>query len=249
MSSEIDLRESGEQIVIDEFPVGHPQAAVAQKIESAVFFERFGDTPEDFAREYGPLEERSALVVATRADRVLAATRVSWSDESGHIKTLSDAAEHFGVNVDQFLHSVGGPTKVLDALTIAAVDHSPGHDGRSIGGALTVAMGYLAARKRGCTHVVSFLDEFVFEYLTTEYGVPWQPLPGATPGPYMGSPSSVPAVVDVAATAAQSFGDLSAITNGLESTVSVALADRLAVDVIDLSDSPITTLNETDASN
>ncbi len=248
VNSDLDLRDktpnSGlrENIIIDEFPVGHPSAAVAEKVEGAVFLDRFGDTEQDFEREYGPLKSRSVMVVASRAGRVVATTRMAWADEGGTIKTLSDASEHFGVDVDEFLQSVGGPSNVLDALTISALDHSPGSDGRSIGGALTVAMGYLAARKRGCTHVVSFLDEFVFDYLVSEYGVPWRPLPGAKPGPYMGSACSIPAVVDVAATASESFGDLSAITNGLESQVSVVINANLRT--VDLTESGIRTVGE-----
>lgn len=230
MSSDIDLTQPQidlrDRILLSELSFDDEKSAAAIDVEQAVFLERFGNTPEEFAREYGGLVSRSGLGVARRGQDVLAVARFSWAEAGQSLKTLRDST-NFDADVDAFLEQVGGVEQLLDVLTISAVDHSPGHDGRSLGGTLTQAMCFLAARARRKTHVVAVLDDVILRYLIDDFGAPFEPLPGAKSRPYLGSGSSVPVSCSVDEFALQVFGDLRKISNGESLEVGVDVHQSL----------------------
>ena len=170
--------------------------AAARACESDVFLERYGNTADQLAAEYGPYEEQSVFLALAAADGdVAAAVRFILPGPAG-LKSLVDVggapwhadaaagAEAAGLDLtstwDIATLSVRG-TRAQGVAHVAALYHG-------------IA---LATRLNGVSATVAVLDVRVRRLLSS-VGLHYRTLPGTRVRPYLGSPASVPVYAELA---------------------------------------------------
>lgn len=170
-------------------PAGE-QLLAARECEAAVFLESYGNTAAQWAEEYGPYESQSVFVaVLDRAgDAVGAARMIMPGDRT--VKSLADASRvPWGVDGLRAARAVGlDLDRTWDVGTVAV------RSGSGRGGLIASALYHgliqtLRANRAGW--IVMIMDHRARRLLDIA-GLRTNVLPGAGPGAYLGSKSSVP---------------------------------------------------------
>lgn len=169
-------------------------ANLGRHIERVVFEAVFGNDAQQMEEEYGPYEAASRFFISIDrvTGQITGVLRVIQNSAQG-LKTLNDVqGDPFNVATEDVIeqHAIDDPNKVWDVGTVAVLpEHRKGSKAVSV--QLYRAM-YLAAREQGIDHLVSIIDDKPFKDMTTFLGIPFVPLAGAVPGPYLGSEKSHP---------------------------------------------------------
>ena len=179
-------------------------AAAAAAVESAVFLEAFGNTPEMLQTEYGPYRAQSQFVVVLDEREAAGVIRVIVSDGGLPLKSFVDAAsDPWRLDVLASAAAVGlDMDATWDVATLAvAPSYRSGASSSEVAFAAYHGL-YSLSLLSGARFWVTILDSAVLSLLQS-LGLPFRPLPGATAQPYLGSAASVPCycVVDECATA------------------------------------------------
>jgi hypothetical protein len=170
-------------------PVGEELEA-AMRCEAQVFWETYGNTPEEFEVEYGPYEDATGFMAIIRDDgEAVAAARFIAPGKNG-LKTLNDVSRPpWHVDGVRSAKAAGvDPERTWDIATIA-VRRGEGRGGLCAG---ALYHGVVAAAvANGADFIVMIMDSHARQMLT-DLGMPTQVLPGTKTGEYLGSPSSTP---------------------------------------------------------
>jgi hypothetical protein len=170
-------------------PVGEELAAT-KRCEAEVFFEAYGNTPEEFEVEYGPYEDATGFMAVLEGDgEAVAAARFIAPGPAG-LKTLNDVSRPpWEVDGLRSARSAGvDPARTWDVATIAV------RPGAGRGGLCASALyhGIInAAYANGVEYFVMIMDSHA-RRLLTGLGMQTQALPGTKTGEYLGSVSSTP---------------------------------------------------------
>lgn len=175
-------------------PTGDELAA-ARDCESQVFLETFGNTAEDFDREYGPYDGATGFVaVLDDTGRAVAATRFIGPGPAG-LKTLNDVSRPpWEVDGLRSARAAGiDPDNTWEIATIAV------RSGEGRGGLCAAALfhGLVAATHANEVDFVVMIMDLHARNLLTSLGMISQVLPGTGSGEYLGSADSVPLWGDV----------------------------------------------------
>lgn len=162
----------------------------SRRCEAEVFLARYGNTRQQLDDEYGPYGDQSVFVSLVRTDDEVLATARLIAPGPLLPKTLVDcAADPWGVDGLEAARNAGLDHRwTWDVTTVSArADHR-----RDVLAAAAVYHGaLLAGRANDATGLVAVLDSRVRRMLGA-FGLFLRPLPGTTPAPYLGSPSSTP---------------------------------------------------------
>ncbi len=193
------------------FPCTGDDLVAARACEQVVFGRRFGNTADELASEYGPFEACTAFGAVLAADgRAMGAVRLVRPGPR-RLKTLSDAGRPPWNVPDHVIDGVVNRPTLLgepmtwDVASFGVDSHAAGADRRTTMALLSVMFG--AFRDNAVTSFVAILDLRARRALHM-LGVRMLDLPGASPAPYLGSPSSVPVyrqVTDLHSEHARSF--------------------------------------------
>ena len=164
-------------------------AEAARRCEADVFLDRFGNTAEQLAVEYGPYESASVFLALLDDDGVAqAAARMIRPGPAG-LKTINDLArDPWRVDPVLAVRRAGvDPATTWEAATFA-VRRGVRRRGYDAMEALFygVAVGSLV---NGYTTVTAVIDAHVLG-MVAGLGLFLHAFPGTEPGPYLGSPSS-----------------------------------------------------------
>jgi hypothetical protein len=170
-------------------PVG-AELDAALDCEAEVFLSTYGNTSEEFEREYDPYAaDTGFMTVLDETGTALATTRFIAPGPAG-LKTLNDTARApWGVDGARSARAAGlDLDRTWDVATIA-VRRTPGS------GALCSAALYhgiaTAARANGIDSIVMIMDARARRLLSAS-GLQPNVLPGTGEGEYLGSPRSTP---------------------------------------------------------
>jgi hypothetical protein len=173
-----------------EFDVRGYELAAALECEADVFYETYGNTSTEFAREYGPYEQSSRFIaVLDSSGFALAACRIIVPGSDG-LKTLHDLSRPpWRVDGARSARAAGiDPAKTWDLATLA-VRKKQSSAGRC---AAALYHGIVAGcRANRIDWVVMIMDERA-RRLASSIGISTSALPGTAPGEYLGSPTSTP---------------------------------------------------------
>ncbi len=170
-------------------PVGEELAA-AKRCEAQVFWETYGNTPEEFDQEYGPYEESTGFMAVLADDgEAVAVTRFIAPGPAG-LKTLNDVGRPpWQVDGLRSARAAGvDPARTWDVATIA-VRRGLGRGGLCAGALYHGIIS--AAYANDVDFVVMIMDSHARQLLTS-LGMHTQALPGTRTGEYLGSATSTP---------------------------------------------------------
>ncbi|WP_456696707.1 hypothetical protein [Aeromicrobium sp. P5_D10] len=175
------------QFVFD--PVGD-QLEAALRCEAQVFWETYGNTPEEFDIEYGPYEDSTGYMAVFQDDGEAVATARFIAPGPAGLKTLNDVSRPpWQVDGLRSARAAGvDPARTWDIATIAV------RKGAGRGGLCAGALYHgivTAAFANGIEYIVMIMDSHARQLLI-DLGMPTQGLPGTKTGEYLGSPSSTP---------------------------------------------------------
>jgi hypothetical protein len=163
----------------------------ARACEAEIFSQTYGNTPAEFAVEYGPYDDATVfLTLAEENGDVVAASRLIMPSAAG-LKTLNDIGRP-PWSVDGLRSARAAridPSRTLDVATIG-VRADAGASRMFAAVALYHGIA-IAARVNRIETFVMVLDERV-RRLVTAMGLMTQALPGTHAEPYLGSPASAP---------------------------------------------------------
>ena len=175
------------------------ERAAAREVESRVFLDAFGNTPDVMDEEYGRYDARSRFlaVIDDGSGRALGAVRLIVPDADGEVKTLTDAAgAPWHLSAPAALRAAGFAGRVVwDVATLAVEPEARAAARMETTFALCHAL-YRYTRASGAEGLVTILDDRVLRVLRA-IGLPWEPMAGATSHSYLGSPASTPCIVGV----------------------------------------------------
>lgn len=175
------------QFVFD--PVGE-QLAAALRCEAQVFWETYGNTPEEFDIEYGPYEDATGYMAVFQDDGEAVATARFIAPGPAGLKTLNDVSRPpWQVDGLRSARAAGvDPAQTWDIATIA-VRRGAGRGGLCAG---ALYHGIVAAAfANNIEYIVMIMDSHARQLLI-DLGMATQALPGTKTGEYLGSPSSTP---------------------------------------------------------
>jgi len=170
-------------------PQGEDLAA-ALTCEAEVFYETYGNTPEEFDIEYGPYQDATGFMTILEDNGEAVATVRFIAPGPAGLKTLNDtrrppwevdgtrSARAAGVDLD----------RTWDIATIA-VRRGSGRGGLAAGALYHGIVS--AAFANDIEYIVMIMDSHARQLLTG-LGLQTQALPGTKTGEYLGSPSSTP---------------------------------------------------------
>lgn len=221
----LDSAPSQQSLACYVVPHGHPLANSARGVESAVFREFFRNSAEDLQAAYEPYEPASTwlLVVDRHRQRVAGTVRVIKYSAAG-LKTLVDVSRPpLSIPTIRVLreHRVD-LASCWDIGTLAVL---PEYRGDHLAASELYGQLYALGRKNLIRHAVTVLDDHAYQQLVTVLGVPWVPMCGAKPGPYLGSSKSHAVVAEVGKMAAASekhvatLGSLRAVVEPLSNRI------------------------------
>ncbi|MET0928706.1 MAG: hypothetical protein ABWX74_04280 [Aeromicrobium sp.] len=169
-------------------PTGEELAA-ARRCEAQVFFDAYGNTPEEFEVEYGPYESSTGFMTVLEDGEAVATARFIAPGPAG-LKTLNDVSRPpWEVDGVRSARSAGvDPARTWDIATIAV------RRGSGRGGLCASALYHgliRGAAANGIDYVVMIMDSRARQLLTS-LGMQTQLLPGTKTGAYLGSASSTP---------------------------------------------------------
>jgi hypothetical protein len=165
-----------------------PLADVGRTLERRVFEESFGNDAAVMTAEYGPYEAASLffVVLDRRAGIPAGVARMIESTGRG-AKTVDDAPQHIGADVDTILaaHGMTGE-KVWDCATLAVLPQYRGGRSSLLVSSMLYRTFLVLGRRAGVRHAVSMLDRGAYRNLGL-IGVPMETLAGSGPFAYLGS--------------------------------------------------------------
>lgn len=164
----------------------------ARSCEAEVFRDRYGNTREQLAEEYGDYEDSSVfLVLETRDSDVIGAVRLLAPGGRAGLKTLVDVGrDPWNLDGERAAAAVGLDLRSTWEIATLGVRRSTSAD--EIPLALALYHGLITvARVNRMSSFVAILDERVRRLLAS-VGLLTRPLPGAGPAPYLGSAASTP---------------------------------------------------------
>jgi hypothetical protein len=176
-------------------------ANIGRQIERSVFEARFGNDAKQMQKEYGPYESASRFFISVNRDteEATGVLRVIENSSNG-LKTLNDIQnDPFSISLDTFIkkHNISDLDKVWDIGTVASLSSSKA-EGLLSSIKLYRAM-YLSAHGddsetsnngNSIEHIVSIVDSKLIRMLERYLLIPFEPLAGSEPMPYLGSKSS-----------------------------------------------------------
>jgi hypothetical protein len=177
-----------------EIAPGDAYSNIARHIEAPVFDEAFENDAAKMAEIYGPYEAASRFFVSIDREKGMptGALRVIENSTAGFM-TLNDVqGEEFGLDLGHIrsTHHMDDLDKVWDVGTVAV---APEH--RDAQGAVSVQLYramYVSARDHHIRHLISIIDDRPYRKLKKFLGIPFVPLDGVAPKPYLGSDKSHP---------------------------------------------------------
>lgn len=176
-------------------PVGDVLAA-ARECEATVFLERYGNTAEQWAEEYGPYDPASTFLAVTDVGGDAVATMRLITPSAAGLKSLVDSARPpWAVDGARAARATGMvAAQTWDVATIAI------RRGAARGGVLSAALyhGLLLATRANTVRWIVMIMDVRARRLLDAAGLPTQLLPGARVAPYLGSAASVPLWAEVA---------------------------------------------------
>lgn len=170
-------------------PVGEELEALL-RCEAQVFWETYGNTPEEFDVEYGPYAESTGFMGVFQDDGEAVAAARFIAPGSAGLKTLNDVGRQpWQVDGERSARAAGvDPERTWDVATIAV------RRGKGRGGLCAGALYHgivAAALANGMDSIVMIMDSSA-RSLLTGLGMQTQALPGTKTGEYLGSSSSTP---------------------------------------------------------
>ena len=164
----------------------------ARACEADVFLTWYGNTRDQLDQEYGDYEDRSVfLVLADRADDVVAAVRLIAPGGAAGLKTLVDVArEPWHADGARAAAAVGLDLRTTWEIATLGVRRASATDGVQLSLALYHGL-ITVARVNRMSSFVAILDERVRRLLSS-VGILTRPLPGTSAAPYLGSSASTP---------------------------------------------------------
>lgn len=175
------------RLVVD--PVGDDLVA-ALRCEADVFLDTYGNTPEQFAAEYGPYAPDTGFLAVIDEDGTAIGTSRFIAPGPAGLKTLNDSGrEPWRVDGLRSARAAGiDPARTWDIATIS-VRRRHGRGGVS---SAALYHGILhTCRANGIDWIVMILDERARRLLSA-VGAVTQVLPGTRAGHYLGSAQSTP---------------------------------------------------------
>jgi hypothetical protein len=178
-----------------------PYSDIARGVECGVFQRFFGNDPEVMVAEYGEYEAQSSFFFVVDREREQAAGALRVIANSIHgLKTLNDIArEPLSLPLDRVIvdHGIYDLDKCWDVGTLAVLDD---YRGKTTGYLVsTILYGLLREEilRIGLEHLVAVLDCHAYRQLVEALGVPFVPISGSGPFPYLGSARSIAAYAPV----------------------------------------------------
>ncbi|MFI7602956.1 hypothetical protein [Actinoplanes sp. NPDC049681] len=179
-----------------------PLADVGRALERQVFQHTFGNDAAVMAAEYGPYEANSLFFLVIDRRRGVPAGVARMIESTGRgVKTIDDAPEHIGVDVETILaaHGMDGGL-VWDCATLAVLPKYRGGRSSLIVSSMLYRTFLVIGRRRGIRHAVSMLDRGAYRNIGL-MGTPLEPLAGSGPFAYLGSPENRAVYMDFPAIA------------------------------------------------
>jgi hypothetical protein len=164
-------------------------AEAARRCEADVFLDRFDNTAEELAEEYGPYDSASVFIALLDDDGVAHATARMIRPGPAGLKTVNDlAGEPWGIDPVLAVRRAGVDLAVSWEAATFAVRRGVRRRGYDAMEALFygVAVGSIVNEYETVTAVI---DEHVLG-MVGGLGLFLHQFPGTEPGPYLGSPSS-----------------------------------------------------------
>lgn len=175
-----------------------PLSAAARKVESEVFFETFGNTPEVLEEEYSPYEPFTAFVsvVDLASNKTAGAARILVAPLSS-LKSVKDMGkEPWNADPIKELKSTSFASPQELGADIATLAVAPDFRGRASNGQVSMALYHGSLRLVKALNIdpmVAVFDVKVMRLINRIFATPWSFYPGAPEGSYLGSPLSIPA--------------------------------------------------------
>ena len=163
-------------------------ADVGRTLERRVFEESFGNDAAVMAAEYGPYEAASLFfVVIDRRKGVPAGVARMIEGNGRGVKTIDDAPQYIGVDVDTILaaHGMTGD-KVWDFATVAVPPQYRGGRSSLLVSSMLYRTFLAMGRRAGVRHAVAMLDRGAYRNLGL-VGAPMVTLADSAPFAYLGS--------------------------------------------------------------
>ncbi|HEY7439505.1 MAG TPA: hypothetical protein VIC35_08920 [Acidimicrobiia bacterium] len=178
-----------------------PDSKLARWVESSVFGEFFGNSPEMLAREYAPYEQASVLLCALDHHRKLPAgmMRLLLPSECG-FKTLDDIERVWGRPIDEVLRATNPEFDRDHLMDVATIAVAPDYRREATDGLVSLslyqALGYVA-RWRDLRWIVTVLDTNALELVQEATLDAFAPFAGVEAREYLDSPASLPVWCDL----------------------------------------------------
>lgn len=171
-----------------------PYSNIGRHIERVVFEARFGNDAQQMGEGYGRYDQASQFFISIDREKKVASgvLRIIRNSPSG-LKTLNDIEGHpfyVGLEDVEKAHGIDDLDTVWDVGTVAVLPEYRG--GKSAASVQLYRAMYLSALSEGIDHLVSAIEDDVLPKMKGYLGIPFVPLAGAKPGPYMGSEKTHP---------------------------------------------------------
>lgn len=190
-----------DELLYLKFDVTGDERDAVLDCEEEVFLQAFGNTRSQLEEEYGPYLEQSVFAgVFNSAGDCLGETRIILSGPAG-LKTLNDLSrEPWGLDGYRSFALTGH--KVAETYDIGTLGVRKEYRGRAM--MISLAMFHMCLTfpripENQIKAMVSVMDSR-FLSLQDSVGLHYNTLPGAKPGPYLGSESSSPVWIDLVTT-------------------------------------------------
>lgn len=180
------------RFVID--PVG-AELEAALACESEVFLSTYGNTTEEFEREYGPYADQTGFMTVLDEEGIALATTRFIAPGPAGLKTLNDVSrDPWKIDGLRSARAAGiDPARTWDVATIA-VRRTPGRT--TLCSAALYHGIVTAAQANGIDFIVMIMDDRPRTLLSAS-GLRPNVLPGTGEGEYLGSPRSIPLWADL----------------------------------------------------
>jgi hypothetical protein len=184
------------------FAGDEPGAAASRMLEQSVFLEAFGNTAEQLAEEYGRYESSSIFfcVIDHLRQEIAGVIRMILPTKGGPgLKSCNDLPPTWGASATELFAASGLTLRRKHTWDIATLAVAPEY--RSPAALGLVSLGIYQSFIRtacwcGVEAFVTILDRVALRMLRMRLRAPFVAI--GEPQPYLGSPLSVPAVLDLA---------------------------------------------------
>lgn len=163
---------------------------IGRYVEIAAFQDMLANNTDLCAEEYAPYESTSKFFISIdrTTERPVGVLRTIGNSSNG-IKTLNDVqGEPFYISMEdvESQHGITDLDRVWDIGTVAVLPEYRGVQEGLVSTDLYRAL-YLASNEHGIDHWVSVINNKLFRVLKDYLAMPFIPLAGSSPGPYLGS--------------------------------------------------------------